>query len=60
MKRGAGRSELHRHLQGKKLKEIEAIKAKCYDCTGGYADGLKDCGVKECPLHPFMPYRGVE
>lgn len=34
-----------------------AIEAKCYDCTGGYIDGRKDCENPKCPLYTFMPYR---
>lgn len=34
-----------------------AIEGKCFDCTGGYADGYKDCEITYCPLYRFMPYR---
>jgi len=33
-----------------------AIIAKCYECSGEYADGRKDCGIKSCPLYRWMPY----
>jgi len=34
-----------------------AILSKCHDCCGQYMDGKQDCGVRKCPLYPFMPYR---
>ena len=36
---------------------IQAIKAKCKDCTNNWADGRVDCLIHACSLHPFMPYR---
>lgn len=51
-----GRGELLRHLAGKRLTRDQAIKAKCYDCEGYYADGKHPCLVTSCPLHPFHPY----
>ncbi len=56
-KSAQGRSFLIKHLQGKKLTPLQAIAAKCYDCMGYYVDGTVDCGVKDCPLYPFMPYK---
>ena len=52
-----GGKELKRYLEGKRLQSRQAIKAKCYDCAAYYDDGPKDCGLCECPLYPFMPYR---
>ncbi len=52
-----GRLELIRHLEGGKNTPASAIRAKCYECMGYYADGKKDCKVPTCPLYPFMPYR---
>lgn len=60
MKKAIGRSELERHASRKRLTQRGAIKAKCYDCMGCYVDGKVDCLNKGCPLHPYMPYRGVE
>lgn len=54
-----GRSELLKYLKGQRLKASEAIRAKCYDCTGGYKDGKFDCGVQNCSLYLFMPYKGI-
>jgi hypothetical protein len=56
-KEGQGRSELIRHLKGEKLTRGEAILAECYDCTGWYTDGAKDCESPNCPFYQFMPYR---
>ena len=54
-----GRGELKKHLHGQRLRASEALKAKCYDCMGGYKDGKQDCGVTACSLYPQMPYKGV-
>ena len=56
-KRAKGRSELIKHLQGKKLTQQEAIWAYCYECMGYYEDGIHDCEMKDCPLYPFNPYK---
>jgi hypothetical protein len=57
-RKGRGRSELIKHLEGKRLTARQAGLAKCYDCQGFYSDGRMDCGIKNCALHPLMPYRG--
>lgn len=44
-------------LKGEILTMRESILANCYQCTGFYLDGRKDCEVGGCPLHLFMPYR---
>jgi len=51
-----GKNELIKHLRGERLSSTDAIKAKCYECMGGYGDDKIDCGVTICPLHPIMPY----
>jgi hypothetical protein len=56
-KKAEGRSELLKHIKGVKLIRSEAIKAKCYDCMGYYADGVEDCKDNRCPLYKFHPYR---
>jgi len=53
-----GRDELAKHLAGEKIAKWQALKAKCYDCMGGYSDGAMDCELYSCPLYPFMPYKG--
>ena len=53
----SGKRFLLKHLQGGTLTRSQAIAAKCCDCCGYYVDGKHDCGVPECPLYPFMPYR---
>jgi hypothetical protein len=52
----AGQGPLLKHLNGKRLTQSQAIKAKCYDCMGYFADGRADCCMPDCPLHPFMVY----
>ncbi len=58
--RRQGRKELARHLQGRKTTPQGAMRAKCYECMGFYIDGAGDCGIQDCPIHPWMPYRQIE
>ena len=52
-----GRKDMVKSLAGaSQLTPHEVIRAKCYDCMGGYADGAEDCGCHECPLYPYHPY----
>lgn len=51
-----GKKELLKHLRGERLTSTEAIKARCYECMGGYGDNKVDCMISACPLHPMMPY----
>lgn len=58
-----GRGELMLHLKGHKIIEKQAIWAKCYDCCGYYEDSRGktsgfDCKCEDCPLYPFMPFKG--
>jgi len=55
-----GRADLIRFHSGRRVTPMQAIRAKCYDCMGYYADGRKDCGQTTCPLYRFMPYRDVD
>jgi hypothetical protein len=52
-----GKIDLINHLKGKNLRTQQAIRAKCFDCMGYYADGTDPCGVFDCPLEPLNPYR---
>ena len=47
---GMGSTDLKRHLAGMDLTAMQAIRAKCADCTGNYADGRISCELPECPL----------
>lgn len=58
-KRAIGRDDMEKMLAGTLRHRAGALKAKCYDCMGGYADGIMDCSVTSCPLYPFHPYRGT-
>ncbi len=51
-----GRADLIRFYSGRKMTPMQAIRAKCYDCMGYYADGRRDCCQIRCPLYRFMPY----
>jgi hypothetical protein len=55
-----GKTDLLNHLNGERITRNQAIKAKCYDCLGFYSDGKMDCLQPECPLYPYMPYRGFD
>ena len=44
------------YLNGEELGRSATMRAKCYDCMGGY-DQAGDCMVAACPLYPWMPYR---
>lgn len=57
--RAIGRKELIAYLSGRRTINSDLIKAKCFECTNGYADGRFDCQMHECPLYPHMPYREV-
>jgi hypothetical protein len=52
-----GGKELKKHLNGDRLTQRQMILAACYSCMNGYLDGKVDCGIKDCPLYPLMPYR---
>ncbi|MBP7232488.1 MAG: hypothetical protein KBA28_11225 [Syntrophaceae bacterium] len=55
-KTARGQRELLKHLSGERLTLKQAVHAHCYECMGFFADGKIDCGMKHCPLHPFMAY----
>jgi hypothetical protein len=55
-KKGRGKTEYMKMLNGEKISAAQALKAKCYDCSGWYADGTEDCKIENCALYPFMPY----
>ncbi len=58
--KAAGNIELQRHLEGRKLGLPQMVKAKCFECMGGYEDGKIDCKITQCPLYLRMPYRDKE
>ncbi len=51
-----GRQEILAYYEGKRLSASQAIKAKCYSCTGYYADGRGECFTPSCPLYGHMPF----
>lgn len=54
--RAKGKSELVKHLEGRRLTFKEAVYAKCFDCMGFFMDGRNDCKLSRCPLYPFMVF----
>lgn len=53
-KHRAGRKDLIKHLEGKRLTRQEAIKAKCFDCNGMGESGI--CDLKGCSLLPYSQF----
>ena len=56
----SGKKEYILYLETKRISAQAAIRAKCYDCCGYYADGAKDCKCPLCPLYPFMPFQKTQ
>jgi hypothetical protein len=56
-KSAQGRKELIKFLKGGKLTRKQAMLAKCYECSGYYADGKRACTVADCPMIGYMPYK---
>ncbi len=52
-----GKAEYLTFLKGGNLTIRERVLANCYQCTGMYSDGKKDCEMEQCTLHSYMPYR---
>lgn len=53
----SGKTELLNHMDGKLISRAQAMKAKCFECCNGFIDGRVDCGICDCPLYAWMPYR---
>ena len=51
----SGKSDLLKHLAGKRLTRSQAIRAKCYDCNG--MGESNECDIETCSLYPYSPYR---
>jgi hypothetical protein len=51
----AGQKDLINYLEGKRLTQRQAIKAKCYNCNG--MGEQSSCDTEECPLLPHSPYK---
>lgn len=37
----------------KHLTPIQAIRAKCIDCSCGILKEVRECPIKDCPLWPY-------
>lgn len=55
-----GKKALIKYVNGAHLSRTQAIEAYCYECSGFYEDGARDCEITLCPLYPYMPYKGKE
>jgi hypothetical protein len=51
-----GKDDLIKIAEGGRASPLRARHAYCYDCTGFYDDGVRDCENARCPLYQFMPY----
>jgi len=56
-KRAKGYGSYKKLMNGKKLSPVEAIQAFCFECMGGYADGIVDCQCYNCPTYDHHYYR---
>jgi hypothetical protein len=56
-KTAQGKREWIAFLKGEPLTMKQRILGNCYQCTGFYTDGRKDCEAEECAFHVYMPYR---
>jgi len=56
-KRAQGLREHIMIQNDKRVTRNGAIKAFCYECMGGYYDGIIDCGCRYCPLYSYHPYK---
>jgi len=41
------------HVRLSDLTPIRAIRAKCLDCSGGSAQEVRLCVIRDCPLYPY-------
>ena len=57
-KKKSGRGDLVKYLQGKRLTQRQAIRAKCYDCNGMGEETY--CDIEGCSLLPYSPYRASQ
>lgn len=53
--RSAGRAEYIKYLEGKRLTRQQAIRAKCFDCSG--MGCMTYCEISSCSLAPYTPYK---
>jgi hypothetical protein len=56
-KHAVGYKQYKKMMKGNKLTALEAIQAFCFECLGGYADGIVDCQCYNCPLYDHHYYR---
>ncbi len=57
--KSSGQRHYLAYLEGADIGRSAAMTAKCFECCGGYIDGRVDCGVKSCPIYPWMPYAKI-
>jgi len=55
--KSSGQRHMLAHAEGRTITLGQAVKAKCFECCGGYPDGRLDCRIPGCPIYPWMPYR---
>ena len=47
------RAEIKRKFRAEIAELKDAIKLKCFECSGFQADGCQDCKINNCPLYPY-------
>ena len=45
-------------LQAKKLNRRQAIRARCYDCSGFDKTEIRECPIDDCALYPYRMATG--
>lgn len=53
------RRELKKRFKDEIAELKDAIKLKCFDCSGSQADGYQDCGMDDCSLYPYRLNRSM-
>jgi hypothetical protein len=56
--RHAGKNDLLKFLEGKRLTRQQAIEAKCYECVCG--EGTEPCSLPKCPLTLYCQWNRVK
>ena len=54
-KRRDGQMVYIKYLQGTRLTQRQAIRAKCYECDGMGDTGV--CEINECALYPYSSFK---
>ena len=53
-----GKAFLVKYLEGENLTRMQAMDAKCYECSG--MGDSSECNIESCPLYPFSHFGGLK